>query len=160
MPSTWHTAHQKIQPMWHGAQILIFNVLCVTIFCDIERISLQSTSQPLFSYQPNRLLLSWDLHLPPESCVTMPEADLLGSGTCPCKWWHHWRMGEGLLVDPPGGWAAWPGGSVRPVRLAYQPPTSSIFLSEQISHQQPVSSTFLSEQTSISHQPPAKRTGW
>jgi hypothetical protein len=43
--------------------------------------------------------------------------------------------------------------------LAYQPPASSIFLSEQISHQQPASSTFLSEQISISHQPPAKRTG-
>jgi hypothetical protein len=32
------------------------------------------------------------------------------------------------------------------------------FFSQQISHQQPASSTFLSEQTSISHQPPAKRT--
>jgi hypothetical protein len=42
---------------------------------------------------------------------------------------------------------------VRPVRLAYQPPASSTFLSEQTSHQQPVSSTFLSEQTSTSHQP-------
>jgi hypothetical protein len=41
--------------------------------------------------------------------------------------------------------------------LAYQPPASSTFLSEQTSHQQPASSTFLSEQTS--HQPPAKRTG-
>jgi hypothetical protein len=46
-----------------------------------------------------------------------------------------------------------------PVRLAYQPPASSTFLSEQISHQQPASSTFLSEQISTSHQPPAKRTG-
>jgi hypothetical protein len=45
------------------------------------------------------------------------------------------------------------------VRLTYQPPASSIFLSQQISHQQPVSSTFLSEQISTSHQPPAKRTG-
>jgi hypothetical protein len=45
------------------------------------------------------------------------------------------------------------------VRLAYQPPASSTFLSQQISHQQPASSTFLSEQTSTSHQPPAKRTG-
>jgi hypothetical protein len=42
--------------------------------------------------------------------------------------------------------------------LAYQPPASSTFLSEQTSHQQPASSTFLSEQTSINHQPPAKRT--
>jgi hypothetical protein len=43
----------------------------------------------------------------------------------------------------------------RPVRLAYQPPASSVFLSEQISHQQPASSTFLSEQisTSTSNQP-------
>jgi hypothetical protein len=47
----------------------------------------------------------------------------------------------------------------RPVRLAYQPPANSIFLSEQISHQQPASSTFLSKQISTSHQPPAKRTG-
>jgi hypothetical protein len=46
-----------------------------------------------------------------------------------------------------------------PIRLAYQPPASSAFLSEQISHQQPASSTFLSEQISTSHQPPAKRTG-
>jgi hypothetical protein len=45
------------------------------------------------------------------------------------------------------------------VRLAYQPPASSTFLSQQTSHQQPASSTFLSEQTSTSHQPPAKRTG-
>jgi hypothetical protein len=48
---------------------------------------------------------------------------------------------------------------LRPVRLAYQPPASSTFLSQQISHQQPTSSTFLSEQISTSHQPPAKRTG-
>jgi hypothetical protein len=47
----------------------------------------------------------------------------------------------------------------RPVRLAYQPPASSTFLSEQTSHQQPGNSTFLSEQTSTSHQPPAIRTG-
>jgi hypothetical protein len=47
---------------------------------------------------------------------------------------------------------------LRLVRLAYQPPASSTFLSEQNSHQQPASSTFLSEQTSTSHQPPAKRT--
>jgi hypothetical protein len=46
-----------------------------------------------------------------------------------------------------------------PIRLAYQPPANSTFLSEQISHQQPANSTFLSEQTSINHQPPAKRTG-
>jgi hypothetical protein len=44
----------------------------------------------------------------------------------------------------------------RPVRLAYQPPANSTFLSEQTSHQQPASSTFLSEQTSTSHQPTAK----
>jgi hypothetical protein len=46
-----------------------------------------------------------------------------------------------------------------PVRLAYQPPANSTFLSKQTSHQQPASSTFLSEQTSTSHQPPAKPTG-
>jgi hypothetical protein len=45
------------------------------------------------------------------------------------------------------------------VRLAYQPPASSTFISEQTSHQQPASSTLLSEQTSTSHQPPANRTG-
>jgi hypothetical protein len=45
----------------------------------------------------------------------------------------------------------------RPVRLAYQPPANSTFLSEQISHQQPASITFLSQQISTSHQPPAKR---
>jgi hypothetical protein len=49
--------------------------------------------------------------------------------------------------------------NLRPVRLAYQPPASSTFLSEQTSHQQPANNTFLSEQTSTSHQPPAKRTG-
>jgi hypothetical protein len=37
--------------------------------------------------------------------------------------------------------------------LAYQPPASSTFLSEQTSHQQSASNTFLSEQISISHQP-------
>jgi hypothetical protein len=41
----------------------------------------------------------------------------------------------------------------RPVRLSYQPPANSTFLSEQINHQQPASNTFLSEQTSTSHQP-------
>jgi hypothetical protein len=48
--------------------------------------------------------------------------------------------------------------ALHPVRLAYQPPTSSTFLSEQTSHQQPVSSTFLSEQISTGHRPPARRT--
>jgi hypothetical protein len=43
--------------------------------------------------------------------------------------------------------------------LAYQPPADSTFLSEQTSHQQPASSTFLSKQISLSHLPPAKRTG-
>jgi hypothetical protein len=46
-----------------------------------------------------------------------------------------------------------------PVRLAYQPPASSSFLSEQTSHQQQANGTFLSEQISTSHQPPAQRTG-
>jgi hypothetical protein len=49
--------------------------------------------------------------------------------------------------------------NLQPVRSAYQPPGSSTFLSEQISRQQPASNTFLSQQISISHQPPAKRTG-
>jgi hypothetical protein len=40
----------------------------------------------------------------------------------------------------------------QPVRLAYQPPDSSSFLSQQTGHQQPASSTFLSEPI-ISHQP-------
>jgi hypothetical protein len=43
--------------------------------------------------------------------------------------------------------------------LAYQPPASSTFLSEQTSQQQSANSTFLSEQISTSHQPLAKRTG-
>jgi hypothetical protein len=43
--------------------------------------------------------------------------------------------------------------------LAYEPPASSTFLSEQTSDQQPANSTFLSEQTSTSHQQPAERTG-
>jgi hypothetical protein len=51
-------------------------------------------------------------------------------------------------------------GNRRPVRLAYQPPTSSTFLSEQTNHQQSASSTFLSDQISTSHQLPAKQTGW
>jgi hypothetical protein len=46
----------------------------------------------------------------------------------------------------------------RLVRLAYQPPASSIFLSQQTSHQQPASSTLLSKKISTSHQPPANRT--
>jgi hypothetical protein len=50
-------------------------------------------------------------------------------------------------------------GGIRPVRLAYQPPTSSTFLSKQISHQQSANSTFLSEQISTRRQPSAKRTG-
>jgi hypothetical protein len=48
----------------------------------------------------------------------------------------------------------------RPVRLAYQPPASSTFLSEQTSHQQPANTIFHSEQISTSNQPPAKRTGF
>jgi hypothetical protein len=43
--------------------------------------------------------------------------------------------------------------ALHPVRLAYQSPNNSNFLSEQTSHQQPASSTFHSEQISISHQP-------
>jgi hypothetical protein len=37
-----------------------------------------------------------------------------------------------------------------PVRLSYQPPANSTFLSEQTSHQQPANSTFLPEQISTS----------
>jgi hypothetical protein len=58
-----------------------------------------------------------------------------------------------LMPDAP------PVKNYRPVRLAYQPPANSTFLSEQISHQQPANSTFLSEQISTSRQPPAERTG-
>jgi hypothetical protein len=47
----------------------------------------------------------------------------------------------------------------RHVRLAYQPPASGTFLSEQTSQQQSANSTFLLEQISTSHQPPARRTG-
>jgi hypothetical protein len=39
---------------------------------------------------------------------------------------------------------------VRSVRLAYQPPASSTFISQQTNHQQPANSTFLSKQTSTS----------
>jgi hypothetical protein len=46
-----------------------------------------------------------------------------------------------------------------PIRLGYQPPDSSTFLSGEISHQQPGNITFLLEKISSSHQPPAKRTG-
>jgi hypothetical protein len=59
-------------------------------------------------------------------------------------------MGKSETVDEDGGIL-----DHQPVRLAYQPPASSTFLSEQTSHQQTASSTFLSEQTSTSHQPPA-----
>jgi hypothetical protein len=48
---------------------------------------------------------------------------------------------------------------LRPVRLAYQPPASSTFLSEQTSHQPPANSTFLSEQISTSHQPNEQAVG-
>jgi hypothetical protein len=48
-------------------------------------------------------------------------------------------------------------GDLHSVRLAYQPPANSTFLSEQTSQQQPASSTFLSEQISTSHQPSAAR---
>jgi hypothetical protein len=48
---------------------------------------------------------------------------------------------------------------VGPVRLAYQPPASSTFLSEETNHQQSASTTFLSEQTSTSHQPPNEQAG-
>jgi hypothetical protein len=71
----------------------------------------------------------------------------MGGGTV-CRWWL--VPGAGLTG---GVWWTWPS-----VRLAYQPPTSITFLSEQTSHQQPASSTFLSEQISTSHQSPAKRT--
>jgi hypothetical protein len=57
-----------------------------------------------------------------------------------------------MLICTVGSWNT----EQAPVRLAYQPPASSTFLSEQISHQQPVSGSFLSEQTSTTHQPPAK----
>jgi hypothetical protein len=43
------------------------------------------------------------------------------------------------------------GRDARHVRLAYQQPASSTFLSQQTSHQQPASSTFLSEQISTIH---------
>jgi hypothetical protein len=66
-----------------------------------------------------------------------------------------WWCGE----EAGGGGAAGKGpAGCHPVRLAYQPPANSTFLSQQTSHQQPANRTFLSEQTSTSHQPPAKRT--
>jgi hypothetical protein len=45
----------------------------------------------------------------------------------------------------------------RHVCLAYQPPASGTFLSQQTSHQQSTSSIFLSERISTSHQPPDKQ---
>jgi hypothetical protein len=67
-------------------------------------------------------------------------------------------VSQEILSDWPqvccrGGW--------RPVRLAYQPPASSTFLSEQTSHQQPANSNFLSEQNklAISHQPNEQAVG-
>jgi hypothetical protein len=61
-----------------------------------------------------------------------------------------WRSIPAMLWDHRAGHAL---DSVALFVLAYQPPASSIFLSEQTSHQQSASSTFLSEQTSTSHQP-------
>jgi hypothetical protein len=52
----------------------------------------------------------------------------------------YWHIGKKIFVS-------------RPVRLTYQPPASSTFLSQQTNHQQSASSIFLSEQTSISHPP-------
>jgi uncharacterized iron-regulated protein len=40
-----------------------------------------------------------------------------------------------------------------PVRLPYQPPTTSTFLSYQTSHRQPTNNTFLPEQINTSQQP-------
>jgi hypothetical protein len=68
-------------------------------------------------------------------------------------WERTWTSVRFVTIDVGGA------GLCRPVRLAYQPPASSTFLSEQTRHQQTASSTFLSEQISTSHQPPAKRTG-
>jgi hypothetical protein len=47
--------------------------------------------------------------------------------------------------------------NLHPIRLAYQPPASSTFISEQTSHQQPASSSFFSKQISTSRQPPANK---
>jgi hypothetical protein len=44
------------------------------------------------------------------------------------------------------------------IRLSYQPPANSTFLSEETNHQQSASSTFFSKQISTSHQSSAKRT--
>jgi hypothetical protein len=43
--------------------------------------------------------------------------------------------------------------------LAYQPPDSNTFLSEQTSHQQAASSIFLLEQISTNHQPNEQAAG-
>jgi hypothetical protein len=48
---------------------------------------------------------------------------------------------------------------IHTVRLAYQPPASSTFLSEQTSHHQSANNTFLSEQISTSHQPNEQAVG-
>jgi hypothetical protein len=63
------------------------------------------------------------------------------------------RVVSDMLGWRPGRRGRVEGAVAQPVRLAYQPPGSSTFLSEKTSHQQPASSTLLSEQTSTSHQP-------
>jgi hypothetical protein len=68
-------------------------------------------------------------------------------------------MATGFAGAAPVARRPWP--RARPVRLAYQPPANSTFLSQQTSqqysslrtNQQPASSTLLSEQTSTSHWP-------
>jgi hypothetical protein len=60
------------------------------------------------------------------------------------------REGMGSLLEK---------SNLRPLRMAYQPPASSTFHSEQTSHQQSANNICLSKQISINHQQPAKRTG-
>jgi hypothetical protein len=83
-----------------------------------------------------RLLRHYCVLLLPLVCVSV--CDLLVS----CMAW----QGFALQACMHTGWRA-----VRPVRLAYQPPASSTFLSKQTSQQQPANSSFLSEQTRAWH---------
>jgi hypothetical protein len=84
-----------------------------------------------------------------------------GAGVLPCPVVNAASSSTAILLEhhPPRQPLIWALLLYSPVRLAYRPPANSTFLSEQTSHQQPASSTFLSEQISVSHQPPAKRTG-
>jgi hypothetical protein len=94
-----------------------------------------------------------------EACSEVPGCRHVFHGDCVGAWVR--SKGSCPLcrtkIAPASGGAA---DDMRPVRLAYQPPASTTFPSEQTSYQQPIlfsqnkpaSSTLLSEQTSTRHQ--------